>query len=165
MKLSAKMVDAINDQIGNEFSSSYQYLALVAWFEDRNLEGFAHWMRLQHAEEQAHAKKFFDFLLDHGAPVRLRQIEAPRHDFAKISEAFAEVLRYEQAVTAQVLDLYELAMAEKAYSAKVMLEWFIAEQVEEEKTASSVLERVRMAEGDPAALLVLDQQMGARASA
>lgn len=165
MRLSDKMADAINDQIGNEFSSAWQYLALVAWFEDRNLEGFAHWMRMQFAEEQAHGQKFLEFLIDHGAPVRLRAITAPRHEFEKISDVFAEVVRYEETVTRQVFDLYELSMAEKAYSAKVMLEWFINEQVEEEKTARSVLERVELVQDNPAALLVLDQQLGARTAA
>lgn len=165
MRLSDKVVDAINDQIGNEFSSAWQYLALVAWCEERNLEGFAHWMRLQFAEEQAHGQKFLEFLIDHGAPVRLPAIAAPRHEFDKLSDVFTAVVRYEETVTRQVFELYELSMSEKAYSAKVMLDWFINEQVEEEKTARAVLERVELVQDNPAALLVLDQQLATRTEA
>lgn len=162
MRLSNKMVEAINQQITNELHAAYQYLALVAWFEDANLDGFAHWMRVQHAEEQAHALKFFNFLLDHDAPVKLGAIAAPRGDYTDPIAVFKAVLQQEEQVTGQVFDLYELAMSEKAWSAKVMLEWFISEQVEEEKIARTVLERLEMIGDNKAALLVLDQEMAGR---
>lgn len=164
MKLSQKVVDAINEQINNEFYAAHLYLSMVAFFDRLNLEGFAHWMRMQFQEEEGHALKFFDFLLDHDADIRLATIDGPAKGFDTPVEAVRTALEHEQEVTRQVGNLYELSMQEKAYSAKVMLEWFIDEQVEEEKNTRTILEKLEMIGDDKAALFVLDSELGGRSA-
>lgn len=162
IKLSQKVVDALNQQINNEFSSAYQYLALAAFFENSNLPGFAHWMRLQRQEEDLHAMRLYNFLLEHGAKVELLDIPKPTNQFHSPLEVFEYVLDHEHKVTQQVFELYELAMTEKAYTAKVQLEWFITEQAEEESSVNLLLEQIRMVQNSPTGLLVLDRELATR---
>ena len=158
-----KMQDAMNEQINKEFFSSYLYLSMAAYFEDKNLMGFAHWMRQQADEEREHAMKFYNFILDAGGRVYLKAIEAPETDWKSNLEVAEQVAEHEAKVTASIHDLYELAQQEKDYAAQVMLQWFITEQVEEENTAMTVVDRLKIAGDDGAALLFLDRELGSRA--
>jgi ferritin len=154
---------AINDQINNELFSSYSYLAKAAWCEHEQFTGSAHWLRLQSQEEYSHAMKLYDFLLMRNARVILSPVAQPETDFASVVEVFEKVLAQEQQVTAQIDALYELAFHEKAFAALVELEWFITEQVEEEKNAREVVHKFRMLKDDPASLIDLDRSLGERA--
>src|SRR5215510_7880886 len=109
------MQEAMNEQINKELFSSYLYLSMAAHFENRNLAGFAHWMRVQEAEEREHAMKFYDFILERGAQVELQAIEAPPLTWNSNLELFKEVAEHEARVTASIHALYELALAEKDY--------------------------------------------------
>nr|MBC7245557.1 ferritin [Chloroflexota bacterium] len=160
--LNKKLQEAMNEQIKNELYSGYLYLSMSAYFEANNLPGFAHWMRLQAAEEQAHALKFFDFIVDRGGRVVLQTIDQPPVEFKSPLAVFENTLEHEQKVTALINKLYELAIAEKDYPAQVMLQWFINEQVEEEKNASQIVETLKMAGEKGQALLMLDHQLGER---
>ena len=153
---------AMEEQIGHEFSAAYLYLSMAGSLEVMNLPGFGCWMRAQAAEEQTHALKFFDFLLDRGEPVRLRAIEEPHHDFRSPLDTFERALEHEKRVTSHIHDLYDLAVSEHDYPAQVLLNWFVSEQVEEEKSATDIVERLRMAGEDGAALLMLDKELGER---
>jgi len=159
------MQDAMNEQINKEFFSSYLYLSMAAYFEDKNLTGFAHWMRLQADEEREHAMKFYNFILDRGGRVYLKTIAAPETDWKSNLEVAEQVAEHEAMVTSSINDLYELALKEKDYPAQTMLQWFISEQVEEEKTALQILETLRMAGDNKVALLMLDRELGARTAA
>ena len=125
---------AINSQINNELYSSYSYLSMAAWCEHQQFTGCAHWLRLQSQEEYSHAMKLYDFLLMRNARVVLQPIAQPESEFASVVEVFEKALAQEQTVTNQIDSLYELAFKEKAFAALVELEWFITEQVEEEKS-------------------------------
>ena len=124
------MQEAMNEQINKELFSSYLYLSMAAYFEDKNLPGFAHWMRLQADEEREHAMKFYDFILERGGRVILKAIDAPKTEWSSSLEVAEEVAAHEAKVTASINALYELALKEKDYPAQVMLQWFISEQVE-----------------------------------
>ncbi len=154
--------EAMEDQIGHEFSAAYLYLSMSASFDATNLSGFARWMRAQAAEEQVHALKFFDFLLDRGESIRLPAIEEPPHAFNSPLDTFEQALEHEKRVTSSIHDLYDLAVSEQDYPAQVLLNWFVNEQVEEEKSATEIVERLRMAGEDSAALLMLDKELGER---
>lgn len=154
--------EAMEEQIGHEFSAAYLYLSMSGHFETANLTGFARWMRAQAAEEQIHALKFFDFLLDRGETVRLPAVEEPLHDFRSPLDTFEQALQHEKRVTGHIHDLYDLAVSEHDYPAQVLLTWFVSEQVEEEKSATDIVERLRMAGADTAALLMLDRELGER---
>ena len=156
------MQDAINEQINKELFSSYLYLSMAAYFEDKSLPGFAHWMRVQEAEEREHAMKFYDFLLERGGKVTLKAIDAPKTEWASTMEVMQEVAGHEAKVTASIYVLYELALKEKDYPAQVMLQWFITEQVEEEKNAAEIIASLKMIEAHETAVLQLDHRLGKR---
>jgi len=158
--LSKKMLDAINDQIGHEFYSAYLYLAMSAHFEAQNLAGFAAWMRAKFGEEQAHAMKFFDYVNARGSRVTLPAIDQPKASWKSHLDVFEQVLKHEQGVTARIHKLNELAIAEKDYATQAALQWFITEQVEEEKTPSDIIEQLKLIDARGTAVLVLDHRLG-----
>ncbi len=160
--ISQAMQDAVNEQINKELFSSYLYLSMSAYFEDRNLPGFAKWLRMQAEEENEHAMKLYDHLLERGGRVKLGAIAAPQGEWASAMAAVEEVLHHEQKVTASIHALYETALKEKDYPAQVMLHWFIAEQVEEEKNATEILENMKRIETHDSAILMLDHRLGKR---
>lgn len=156
------MQDAMNEQINKELFSSYLYLSMAAWFEESNLPGFANWMRIQADEEREHAMKFYEFILERGGRVQLKAIEAPKAEWSSTLEAVEEVAAHEGKVSASINALYELALKEKDYPAQVMLQWFISEQVEEEKNAADLVANVKMIEARETAVLMLDHRLSKR---
>jgi ferritin len=160
--INKSMQDAMNDQINKELYSSYLYLSMAAYFEDKNLPGFAHWMRIQEAEEREHAMKFYDFILERGGKVTLKAIDAPKTEWTSTLEVAEEVAAHEAKVTASIYALYETALKEKDYPAQVMLQWFISEQVEEEKNAAEIVANLKLIEVGGTAVFVLDHQLGKR---
>jgi ferritin len=156
---------AINQQIKHEFYSAYLYLSMSAYYETLNLPGFAHWMRLQHQEELTHAMKFFDFVNDREGSVELQAIEQPPSEFQSPLDIFQQSLEHERKISGMIHRLYELAVREKDYPTQALLQWFITEQVEEEKNASQVVEQLKMTGGDTTALLMLDRELAARTTA
>ncbi len=160
--LSKPVIAGINEQIAKEFSAAYLYLSMNAHFEVQNLPGFAHWMRLQYQEEVAHALRLFDFLTEHGARVELQAIEKPPTGFKSPLAVMEDVLKHEQRVTAEINKLYELADAERDYPAQLMLQWFITEQTEEEKSVSDIISRLKLAGESGPALLMLDRELAGR---
>jgi len=156
------MQDAMNEQINKELFSSYLYLSMAAYFEDKNLPGFANWMRLQADEEREHAMKIYDFILERGGRVELKAIDAPKSEWGSILEVVEEVAAHEAKVTASIHALYEVALAEKDYPAQVMLQWFITEQVEEESNAAEIVASMKMIEARETAVLHLDHQLSKR---
>jgi ferritin len=156
------MQDAMNEQINKELFSSYLYLSMAAYFEDKNLAGFAHWMRMQADEEREHAMKFYDFILERGGRVMLKGIDAPKTDWSSSLEVAEEVAAHEGMVTASIYSLYEIALQEKDYPAQVMLQWFISEQVEEEKNAAEIVANLKLIEDRGTAVLMLDHRLAKR---
>lgn len=157
-----KMQDALNKQIQAEMASAYLYLSMAAYCEENNLKGFAHWLRLQYNEENGHALKIFDYVLERGGKVALQAIEAPQLEFGSPADIFAKVLQHEQYVTTLIEHLYETAIAEKDYASQIFLQWFITEQVEEEAAASEILEKLKLLPEKSGALLYIDKELGKR---
>ena len=163
--LSQTVQDAINEQINNELSSSYSYLGMSAYCERENFLGCARWLRIQSEEEYGHGMRLFDFVLARGGTVKLKAIAQPDATFKSIAAVFEQALQQEQQVSKQIDSLYELALKEKAFAALVQLNWFITEQVEEEKSAREILAKFHLLKDDPAALLDLDRELGSRTGA
>ena len=153
---------AINKQIGLELYSAYVYLAMSAHFAEQNFDGFAGWMRGQASEEQEHAMRLFDYLLERGAHVELGAVNAPPKEFGTPLEIYEEALGHEREVTKSIHAIYELAREKKDYATEIALQWFITEQVEEEATAEAAVEQLRLADDNASALLMLDRQFGQR---
>jgi ferritin len=160
--LSKSLQDAINEQINLELSSAYVYLSMSAHFEADNLSGFATWMRVQYNEETGHAMKFFKYMYDRGGKVFLKTIQQPSTKFKSPLDVFKLVLEHEQKVTASINKLYELALKEKDYASQSFLQWFINEQVEEEKNATDIINMLEMIGFTPISLMMADRQLGAR---
>jgi ferritin len=162
MEIGAKMAKSINNQIQAELDSAYLYLSMATWFEEKNLPGCAHWMKKQAEEEQEHAMKFYDYLVERGARVLLQAIPEPKTEWNNVTEVFEEVLAHEQKVTDLIYKLMDQAVKEKDYASISCLTWFVDEQVEEEDTASGILEQVKCMGEGPMALRMLDKQLADR---
>ncbi|MFC1661450.1 ferritin [Gemmatimonadota bacterium] len=155
---------AFNEQINEELFSSYVYLAMAAHFEAMNLEGFTNWMKQQAREEVEHAMRLFDHVNRRGGRVVLKAIGEPPSDFGTPLEAFQKALAHEQHITGCIHKLYEVAQEEKDYPAQTELQWFIAEQVEEEENTGRVVELLKMAGNNKGALLILDRELAQRSA-
>ena len=162
--ISKTMQDAINAQINKEMYSSYLYLSMAAYFESTGLSGAAKWMYVQSGEETEHAMKLFAHLIDRSGKVELGAIAMPEGEWAGPMAAFKAVYEHEQFVTKSIYALYEVALAEKDYAAQILLQWFINEQVEEEKNAVQVIDSMNRIEAHETAILQLDHQLGKRGS-
>lgn len=162
MQFSKKILDALNEQMKNEFYSHNVYLSMAAYFELLELKGFGHWLRLQAKEEQMHALKIFDFILDRDKEPKILPIEAPLSDWKSPVHVFEQALLHEEKVTKMINGLYELALSEKDHATRIFLEWFVKEQVEEEATARETLAKVKMAQEPKEGLLLLDIEFAKR---
>ena len=162
--MNASVVEAINRQINSELSASYSYLGMSAWCERQKFTGAARWLRLQSQEEYMHAMKLFDFILARDAAVDLNPIEQPRQKFESLAEVFEKALQQEQEVSKQIDNLYEIAFKEKAFAAVAELQWFLTEQVEEEKTGREIVAKFKLIGNDPASILDMDRELGTRSA-
>ncbi len=162
--ISKRIQDAINEQIVHEFFSSYLYLSMSAYFQGMNLPGFAHWMMIQSSEEYSHALKLYNHIIERGGKVELEAIAKPKGDYKSPLDVMKKVLEHEQKITGLIHTLYELASKEKDYPGQIMLQWFVTEQVEEEKSANEVIHLLKQIGDAPAGLIMLDRQLGARKS-
>lgn len=160
-----ELEQALNSQINQELTASYNYLAISAYFSEENLEGFSKWMHLQHLEEQAHAQRLQTYLLDRGGHLVLESIAQPRAQFAGPLEAFEFSLEQEKANTSSINELYEIALKLKDHATKSHLQWFLDEQVEEEKSVEEVIITLQRIGSDVSGLLYLDDKLGARSLA
>jgi ferritin len=160
--ISKKMQDALNNQINEEYFSSYLYLAMSAYFKSINLNGFAHWMNLQSAEEMSHAMKMFAYINEQQGRVTLQAIAKPQLDWKSPLAAFETTYKHEQKITGLINKLADIAMAEKDHATLNFLNWFVTEQVEEEAQASEIVEKLKMIKEAPQGLLMFDSILGGR---
>jgi ferritin len=157
-----KIQDAVNDQIQAEFQSAYIYLAFSSWFENENLGGFAHWMRMQWEEEIEHAMKFYRHVISRDGEIELKQIDEPDVDIEDPVDAFEQALENEQYITKRIHQLYDMAREENDYPLQTLLNWFIDEQVEEEEMVTEILDRLTLIGDDGGSLYLLDREMAQR---
>jgi len=162
--ISKKIEQLLNDQIAKEQYAAHYYLSMSAYFENLDLEGLAHYFRVQSKEELMHADKMFDYLTDVSGVVILQTIPAPPSVFADAEDVFAKALEHEKEVTASIFAIAKVANEENDFATKNFLQWFINEQVEEESSASLYLNKIRMVKDNPSALYLFDQELGQRAA-
>lgn len=160
--LSDKINSALNKHLNAEMYSSYLYLSMSAWFESKGLSGFANWMRIQAQEETSHGEKFFDYINERGGLVILEAIDKPKSAWLSPLTVFEEVLTHEEFVSSLINDLVDLAIEEKDHASNNFLQWFVAEQVEEEASAGAVLDRMKLIQEDSAGLFAFDLEMSKR---
>jgi ferritin len=157
-----KLESAINNQIQAEMYSANLYLAMSYYTESKNLKGAAHWLNVQYQEESTHFMKFLGYLSQRGGKIELQAVEAPPSEFGSPLALFEKVLLHEQHVSSLINDLYTVAVEEKDYAAQMFLQWFITEQVEEEASASDVIEKLRLIGNNDSAIFYIDQELAKR---
>ena len=160
--IDSTMQDAINKQINAELYSSYLYLAMAAYYEDLNLPGFANWMRVQVQEENFHAMKFFNYLIARGGRVVLDAIAVPPTEWASPLDVFEYTYKHEQLVTSLIDNLMDLSVEIKDHASTNTLQWFVAEQVEEEANADAVVKKLKLMGDAPGGLFMIDQELALR---
>ena len=157
-----KVLAALNQQVNHELTARYLYLSLVAWFESKNLKGFAQFFRVQVDEENIHATMIFDHINERGGKVTLLPLAQPRTDWDSPLDAYRDALAWERRNTQQIHDLTALASAESDLATVQRMQWFIAEQVEEEAWAMEWVGKLELADNAPGAIFMLDKEAGAR---
>jgi len=160
--VSKKMEEELNKQLNAEMYSGYLYLAMAAYFEDSDLGGFANWMRVQAQEELSHSMKFYDYINQRGARVTLDAIEKPKSKWNSPVDVFEQVFSHEKTVSGLINDLIDLAIEEKDHATNNFLQWFVAEQVEEEESATAALNKVKLASETSNGLFLIDSDFGNR---
>jgi ferritin len=145
-----------------EMYSANIYMSMAAWFDSKNLTGFANWMKIQYAEETAHFTKFYNFIDERGGRVVLGAMDAPQLDWNSPLAAFENALEHERIVTSRINDLVAQAADAKDHATVNFLQWFVGEQVEEEASADGVVQQLKLMEGAPGGLFMLDREMAQR---
>ncbi len=160
--LSDKMTIALNEHMNYEMYSAYHYAAMAAWFEDLGLFGMANWMYIQTQEEMSHAMKFFRYIIDSDARVELLAIGKPPQDWENPKQAFDDVLAHEKIVTKKIHELVDLSLKENDHATHNFLQWFVAEQVEEEAAADDICKQLKFVNGEAGATFLIDRELSKR---
>lgn len=160
--LNKKIEKAFNEQMNAEMYSAYLYLSMGAYFQSVGMPGFANWMRVQAQEEMVHAMKFFDHINGRGGRVTLKAIDGPPTEWDSAVAVFKHVYEHEQKVTGLINNLVNLAIEEKDHASRSFLQWFVDEQVEEEDSASTVLDRLKLIGDSGNGLFMMDGELGQR---
>jgi ferritin len=160
--LSEKMENAINGQITKEMYSAHLYMSMSAYADNIGLKGVATWFMTQYHEEMVHAMKFFEYIAAHGNRVRLGAIEQPESDFGSMLDMYNLTLEHEHYITKSIYDLVDLAIAERDHATKIFLDWYVTEQVEEEKNDTEIIQKLKMIGDNSSAMYLFDKELGAR---
>lgn len=152
----------LNDQLHHELESAYTYYAMAGYFESINLKGFAHWMLIQAQEELTHVNRIFNYINDRGARVTLKAVAAPKHDWKTPLDAMKDAYKHECKVSEQINQCVSLAIKEHDHPTNTFLQWFVAEQIEEEATADQVVQSLKLIGDNPSGLFLLDTELGKR---
>ncbi|MBW2732560.1 MAG: ferritin [Deltaproteobacteria bacterium] len=160
--LTESMQQALNDQLNAELYSSYLYLSMAAHFQSADLAGMAHWMELQAQEELLHVKKYYDYINDRHGRVLLGAVKGPKTEWDSPLQVFTEALEHEKLVTSLINGLVDLAGSQKDHSTHNFLQWFVAEQVEEEATVAGIVGQLKIIKDNPGALFMVDRELTKR---
>lgn len=162
MTISENLLKELNDQLNYEFYSSHVYLAAAAYFSNENLDGFANFFLVQAEEERFHALKFFHFINTVGLRAEITGFENPHNDFTSALDVFEKALAHEKEVTKRIYSLTDTAIGEREHATINFLKWFIDEQVEEEATVDSIIQKLKRIEKDSNAFYTLDAELAQR---
>jgi len=160
--LNKRIEEELNKQLNREFFSSYLYMSMAAYFQSVDLLGFANWMEVQAQEELAHAQKFYNFIVERGGRVVLDQIEKPKSEWQNALSSFEDALNHEQYITSSINNLVDIALEEKDHATNIFLQWFVTEQVEEEASATTVINKLKLMKDAPGGIFMLDRELASR---
>ena len=160
--MSSEMERALSDQLNAELYSFYLYLAVANWYRSQGLDGFAHWMEAQAQEELGHALKIYHHLHQRGGVPVLGALEAPPASWDSPLAALEAVADHERQITRRVTQLADLAVREKDHASRILADWFVTEQVEEEATVGDLVRKARMLATTPNGIYLLDRELAQR---
>ena len=160
--LDKEIQEALNEHLNFEMYSAYVYLAMTAYLSEQDLDGFANWMKIQTQEEMFHADKFFNYINERGGRVKLKQINNPAFEWNSPLAAFEDALEHEKEVTRRIYHLVDLALEKHDHGTNNFLQWFIAEQIEEEASVDEIVKQLRMINGEGHGLLMLNRDLASR---
>ncbi|MDR1742494.1 MAG: ferritin [Dysgonamonadaceae bacterium] len=160
--VSKNLETAINNQINAEFWSAYLYLSMSVHFANKGLSGLANWFKVQFEEEQEHAIKFMNYLIERGNKVELKPVEKVPTSWDSALAAFQDTLEHEKVVTGLIHNLVKIAREENDYATENVLQWFVNEQVEEEGTAQGIVEKLKLIGSNTFGIYTIDKELGQR---
>ena len=160
--ISKKMADRINEQINKEMFSAYLYMAMSARMTEAGYKGVGKWLMIQFHEEMFHAMKFFGYLQDQGSAVELKTLPAPSFKETSVKELFQHVLEHEKGVTKSIHEIMDQAIGEKDYATQALAQWYVNEQVEEEKNDMEILQAIELVGNSAQGLFLLNVELGKR---
>lgn len=162
MVIKPKIEKALNKQANAELNAFYSYLSMAAYFESNYMPGFAHWFKVQSNEEFNHAMKLNAYIIARGGKVVLTAIDAPETQWKSCLSVFEAAYEQELKVSSLINDLMDLAKSEHDHATEAMLQWFVTEQVEEEDTAKSNVEKFKFIKNATEGIVVFDHELGQR---
>ena len=160
--INTKVEEILNEQINKEFYSAYLYLAMSAHFDEIGLRGFCHWTKVQAREEVEHGMIIFDYLIARNGNINLKQIEAPQADFQNPLQIFEKIYEHEKSVTSSIECVAYMSEDECDMATRNFIDWYIAEQVEEEATVFEIIKKLQMFGSDKTILYHLDKELAQR---
>jgi ferritin len=163
--ISKKMTKALNEQLNREFYSAYLYLSMSAYCNRNDFPGAANWFLMQYKEEQDHATRIYNYLIDQDSKVVLQEIAKPPKKFGSLLETYKESLDHEQYMTKNLNELSDYALKEKDHATYNLLQWFVNEQVEEEATVGEIISKLKMVGEDGYGVLMIDNELSQRSTA
>jgi ferritin len=152
-----KVEDLCNRQIEREGFSSNLYLAMASWAENNGLPGIAAWLYAQAEEERIHFLKFIKYINERGGTAVIPAFKKPAGTFKNVTELFKEVLNHEEFITASINEIVHATLEEKDYNTHNFLQWFVTEQVEEEASVRTVIDKLKLV--GPSNLYIFDRDI------
>ena len=163
MELKPEINGELNQQLNEEFYSAYVYLAMAAYCEDCDLTGFANWMKMQYQEELLHAEKFYNYINDRDGRVLLKPLGEPQSKWNSPLSAFEDSLVQEKHISECINKLAALSIEKGDHATHVFLQWFVNEQVEEEKTVRDIIHDIKLVEKSADGIFMIDRELAQRA--
>ena len=160
--LNKKLEKELNKQLNAELDAAYLYLSMSAYLASNKLPGFSNWMKIQFEEEQFHALKLYDYIIDRGGNVTLTAINTPKNKWKDIVDVYTDVLAHEEKITSFINNLVDIAIQEKDHATVNMLQWYVAEQVEEEAGVSEIIDQLNLMGDKGSGIFMLDREMKQR---
>ncbi len=154
-----RILDALNKQIKLEGDSSQLYLAMASWAEVKGLEGTANFLYAHADEERIHMLKLIKFINERGGKAFVPQIEEPKQDFSTLKDVFTAILNHECFVSESINEIVGITLEERDYATHNFLQWYVSEQIEEEKLARNILDKLEMIGSDKGGLYLFDRDI------
>jgi len=162
--ITKKMAKSLSIQLNNEFYSAYLYLSMSAYCSHIGFHGSANWFKMQYEEEHMHATKIYNYLIEQGTQVNLKQVDKPPKTFGTILEVFQTSLAHEKKMTQRLNDLSDKTLKEKDHATYNLLQWFVNEQVEEEGSLGEIISKLKFVEDSGYGQLMIDNELAQRST-